>query len=153
MAIPNNHSLRCYGTMTIRISRHSYTYDTTIIDLHHHIFFFLILILVFVSWMLILILWHFHYQKNPIPARIVHGTTIDFIRTIFLSIIPMFIAIPPFTALCSMDEVVVDPAITIEAIGHHGIRVRPFTRVTKVQRNVLVVHEASGLLVTSRSSL
>jgi cytochrome c oxidase subunit 2 len=93
-----------------------------IIDLHHDIFFFLILILVFVSRILVRALWHFHYQKNPIPQRIVHGTTIEIIRTIFPSIIPMFIAIPSFALLYSMDEVVVDPAITIKAIGHQWYR-------------------------------
>jgi cytochrome c oxidase subunit 2 len=93
-----------------------------IMDLHHDIFFFLILILVFVSWILVRALWHFHYQKNPIPQRIVHGTTIEILRTIFPSIIPMFIAIPSFALLYSMDEVVVDPAITIKAIGHQWYR-------------------------------
>ncbi|XP_015968494.1 cytochrome c oxidase subunit 2-like [Arachis duranensis] len=52
------------------------------------------------------------------PQRIVHGTTIEILRIIFPSIIPMFIAIPSFALLYSMDEVVVDPAITIKAIGH-----------------------------------
>nr|YP_009675540.1 cytochrome c oxidase subunit 2 [Sophora flavescens]QDD68251.1 cytochrome c oxidase subunit 2 [Sophora flavescens] len=93
-----------------------------IIDLHHDIFFFLILILVFVSRILVRALWHFHYPKNPIPQRIVHGTTIEILRTIFPSIIPMFIAIPSFALLYSMDEVVVDPAITIKAIGHQWYR-------------------------------
>nr|YP_010690096.1 cytochrome oxidase subunit 2 [Abies koreana]WBU12935.1 cytochrome oxidase subunit 2 [Abies koreana] len=93
-----------------------------IIDLHHDIFFFLILILVFVSWMLVRALWHFHYRRNPIPQRIVHGTTIEIIRTISPSIIPMFIAIPSFAPLYSMDEVVVNPAITIKAIGHQRYR-------------------------------
>ncbi|PHT84294.1 cytochrome c oxidase subunit 2 [Capsicum annuum] len=89
-----------------------------ITDLHHDVFFFVILILVFVSWILGRALWHFHYKKNPIPQRIVHGTTIEILRTIFPSIIPMFIAIPSFALLYSMDEVVVDPSITIKAIGH-----------------------------------
>ncbi|WZY88426.1 hypothetical protein YC2023_045161 [Brassica napus] len=89
-----------------------------IIDLHHDIFFFLILILVFVLWILVRALWHFHYKENAIPQRIVHGTTIEILRTIFPSLISMFIAIPSFALLYSMDEVVVDPAITIKAIGH-----------------------------------
>nr|UIF91909.1 cytochrome c oxidase subunit 2 [Crocus sativus] len=93
-----------------------------IIDLHHDILFFLILIFVFVSRILVRALWHFHEQTNPIPQRIVHGTTIEIIRTIFPSIIPMFIAIPSFALLYSMDEVVVDPAITIKAIGHQWYR-------------------------------
>ncbi|KAF7094333.1 hypothetical protein CFC21_096652 [Triticum aestivum] len=89
-----------------------------IIDLHHDIFFFLILILVFVSRMLVRALWNFNEQTNPIPQRIVHGTTIEIIRTIFPSVILLFIAIPSFALLYSMDGVLVDPAITIKAIGH-----------------------------------
>ncbi|RAL54254.1 hypothetical protein DM860_001382 [Cuscuta australis] len=99
--------------------------DQGIIDLHHDIFFFLILILVFVSWILVRALWHFHYKKNPIPQRIVHGTTIEILWTIFPSIISMFIAIPSFALLYSMDEVVVDPAMTIKAIGHQWYRSAP----------------------------
>lgn len=30
--------------------------------------------------MLVRALWHFHYERNPIPERIVHGTTIEIIR-------------------------------------------------------------------------
>lgn len=88
-----------------------------IIDLHHDIVFFLVVIILFVSWMLVRTLWHFNATSNPIPARIVHGTTIEIIWTIFPSIILMFIAIPSFALLYSMDEVV-DPAVTIKAIGH-----------------------------------
>lgn len=90
-----------------------------IIDLHHDIFFFLVIILFFVVWMLARILWHFHWKKNPFPERIVHGTTIEIVWTVFPSIILMFIAIPSFALLYSMDEVV-DPAITIKAIGFYG---------------------------------
>uniref|UniRef100_I1QAK3 Cytochrome c oxidase subunit 2 n=1 Tax=Oryza glaberrima TaxID=4538 RepID=I1QAK3_ORYGL len=93
-----------------------------IINLHHDIFFFLILILVFVSRMLVRSLWHFNEQTNPIPQRIVHGTTIEIIRTIFPSVILLFIAIPSFALLYSMDGVLVDPAITIKAIGHQWYR-------------------------------
>uniref|UniRef100_A0A0E0JWW3 Cytochrome c oxidase subunit 2 n=1 Tax=Oryza punctata TaxID=4537 RepID=A0A0E0JWW3_ORYPU len=96
-----------------------------IIDLHHDIFFFLILILVFVSRMLVRALWHFNEQTNPIPQRIVHGTTIEIIRTIFPSVILLFIAIPSFALLYSMDGVLVDPAITIKAIGHQWYRSAP----------------------------
>jgi heme/copper-type cytochrome/quinol oxidase subunit 2 len=67
--------------------------------------------------MLVCALWHFHYKRNPILERIVHRTTINIIWTIFPSIILMFIAIPSFALLYSMDEVV-DPTITIKVIGH-----------------------------------
>nr|UQV94637.1 cytochrome c oxidase subunit 2 [Haplopteris ensiformis]UQV94644.1 cytochrome c oxidase subunit 2 [Haplopteris ensiformis] len=86
-------------------------------DLHHDILVFLIIILIFVLWILIRTLWHFHYRRNPIPERIVHGTTIEIIWTILPSLVLMFIAIPSFALLYSMDQVI-DPAITIKAIGH-----------------------------------
>jgi cytochrome c oxidase subunit 2 len=88
-----------------------------IINLHHDIMFFLVFIIAFVSWMLGRTLWHFNVLTNPVPARFVHGTTIEIIWTLFPSVILMFIAIPSFALLYSMDEVV-DPAITIKAIGH-----------------------------------
>ncbi|CAI9260675.1 unnamed protein product [Lactuca saligna] len=85
-------------------------------------------------------------KKNPIPQRIVHGTTIEILRTIFPSIIPMFIAIPSFSLLYSMDEVVVNPAITIKAIGHQWYRSAPLHEgdlsATKCLKNM--VREASG---------
>jgi cytochrome c oxidase subunit 2 len=124
-----------------------------IIDLHHDIFFFLILILVFVSRILVRALWHFQKEKNPIPQRIVHGTTIEILWTIFPSIILMFIAIPSFALLYSMDEVVVNPAITIKAIGHQWYRSAPLHEgdlsATKCLKNM--VREASGLPVISHS--
>eukprot|EP01018_Ginkgo_biloba_P026352 Gb_30332 [translate_table: standard] len=49
---------------------------------------------------------------------IIHGTTIEIIQTICPSIILMFIAIPSFALLYSMEEVVVNPTITTKAIGH-----------------------------------
>ncbi|GJW43978.1 cytochrome c oxidase subunit 2 [Tanacetum coccineum] len=96
-----------------------------IIDLHHDIFFFLILILVFLSRILVRALWYVQKDKNPISQRIVHGTTIEILQTIFPSTIPMFTAIPSFALLYSMDEVVVNPAITIKAIRHQWYRSAP----------------------------
>ena len=101
-----------------------------IIDLHHDILFFLILILVFVLWMLVRVLWHFYHEFHPFPQRIVHGTTIEIIWTIFPSIILMFIAIPSFALLYSMDEVVVDPAITSKLLDINGIGLMSIRTIT-----------------------
>jgi cytochrome c oxidase subunit 2 len=86
-------------------------------DLHHDVFFFMVFILTFVIWMLGRTLWHFSAAKNPIPSKIIHGTTIEIAWTVTPSLILMIIALPSFALLYSMDEVV-DPAITIKAIGH-----------------------------------
>lgn len=88
-----------------------------IIDLHHDICFFLVVVCVFVSWMLGRTLYNFYHVRNPIPEKIVHGTTIEIIWTVVPSLILMVIAIPSFALLYSMEEVV-DPAVTIKAIGH-----------------------------------
>ena len=88
-----------------------------IIDLHHDIMFFMFVILVFVVWMLSRTLYHFHQSRNPIPEKIIHGTTIEIAWTVAPSLILVLIAIPSFALLYSMDEVV-DPAVTIKAIGH-----------------------------------
>jgi len=86
-------------------------------DLYHDIFFFILLILTFVVWMLFRTLWHFHASKNPIPSKIIHGTFIEVAWTVTPSFILMIIALPSFALLYSMDEIV-DPAITIKAIGN-----------------------------------
>ena len=88
-----------------------------IIDLHHDISFFMLIILVFVIWMLLRTLYHFRESNNPVPEKILHGTTIEIAWTIAPSLILVFIAIPSFALLYSMDEVV-DPAVTVKAIGH-----------------------------------
>jgi cytochrome c oxidase subunit 2 len=88
-----------------------------LIDLHHDLLFFIIVILIFVIWMGTRTLYHFHHTKNPIPEKIIHGTTIEIAWTVAPSLILVFIAIPSFALLYSLDEVV-DPALTIKAIGH-----------------------------------
>jgi cytochrome c oxidase subunit 2 len=86
-------------------------------DLHHDIFFFIVSILVFVMWMLFRTLYHFHESNNPVPSKIIHGTAIEIAWTVTPSLILMVIAVPSFALLYSIDEIV-DPAVTIKAIGH-----------------------------------
>ena len=90
-----------------------------IIDLHHDISFFLVFILVFVIWMLARTLYYFQFNEksNPMPEKILHGTVIEIVWTIIPSFILVLIAIPSFALLYSMDEVV-DPSVTVKAIGH-----------------------------------
>lgn len=88
-----------------------------IIDLHHEIFFFLIIILVSVSWILFRILWLFNERKHPKAVTFAHNTLLEIVWTIIPAIVLMVIAIPSFALLYSMDEII-DPAMTIKAIGH-----------------------------------
>jgi len=88
-----------------------------IIDLHHDISFFLVVIVVFVVWMLSRTLYIFNAKRSPVPEKIVHGTFIEIAWTLAPSLILVCIAIPSFALLYSMDEIV-DPAVTVKAIGH-----------------------------------
>lgn len=54
-----------------------------------------------------------------------HGIIIKIIWTIFHSIILMFIVIPSFGLLYSMDKII-NPTITIKAIGHQWYWNAPF---------------------------
>jgi len=94
-----------------------------IIDLHDDICFFLIVILSLVLWMLIRTLYFFHESKNPIPEKIIHGTSIEIAWTVAPTLIIVLIALPilglmavrSFALLYSMD-VVVDAGRTVIGI-------------------------------------
>lgn len=102
-----------------------------IIDLHHAIFFYLLCTLSLVLWMFFIIiknscyLWKYptkehikYFQKQYlIINNLAHGTVLEIIWTLTPSIILMFIAIPSFSLLYTIDEVI-DPKYTIKVIGH-----------------------------------
>lgn len=88
-----------------------------IIDLHHDILFFMAAILVFVLWILCRTMYHFSRRRNPRAEKIIHGTLLEIGWTVTPSLVLVAIAIPSFALLYSMDELV-DPAVTIKAIGH-----------------------------------
>lgn len=88
-----------------------------IINLHHDITFFLTLILTMVTWLLYRAVYFFRQERNPVPSKNSHGTVIEIVWTILPSIVLLLIAIPSFALLYAMDEVI-DPAITVKAIGH-----------------------------------
>lgn len=88
-----------------------------ILNFHNDLMFFLILIAIIVTFLLIRCLYFFNKTKNPVPNIIIHGTTIEIIWTLTPAIILMIIAVPSFSLLYSVDEII-DPAITLKVIGH-----------------------------------
>jgi cytochrome c oxidase subunit 2 len=88
-----------------------------IIDFHHDIMTFLIAITVFVLWMLVRTIMAFEHSVHPVPHKITHGTVIEIVWTVMPSAILVCIALPSFALLYSMDEIV-DPALTLKALGH-----------------------------------
>nr|YP_011017662.1 cytochrome c oxidase subunit 2 [Centroceras gasparrinii]WQF69485.1 cytochrome c oxidase subunit 2 [Centroceras gasparrinii] len=88
-----------------------------IINLHHDLMFFICVVSVFVSWMLVRTLWHFNKVQNKSPSSLAHGTLIEIIWTLTPALILIIIAIPSFSLLYAMDEII-SPTITIKTIGH-----------------------------------
>jgi len=89
-----------------------------ITELHDQIMFYLVIILLGVSWMLSSILFSFNTNSNKFVHKYHnHGTLIELIWTITPAFILIAIAFPSFKLLYLMDEVI-DPAMTIKALGH-----------------------------------
>nr|ALO20627.1 cytochrome c oxidase subunit 2 [Melicertum octocostatum] len=79
---------------------------------HDDVMFIVFFILGLVSWMLFSAMINKHYYKY-----LVEGTLIEIIWTSIPAVILLFIAFPSLQLLYSMDEVI-DPSLTIKAIGH-----------------------------------
>jgi len=47
----------------------------------------------------------------------VHGTTIEIIWTLIPSLILLFVALPSFALLYSIEEII-DPVVSLKCIGH-----------------------------------
>ena len=88
------------------------------IALHDNIMFYLVIIIVGVLWIMITIIYNFASENNVFVHKYLnHGTLIEIIWTVTPAFILIAIAFPSFQLLYLMDEVI-DPAITIKAIGH-----------------------------------
>jgi len=95
-----------------------------IINLHNSIIWLIIVILTFVLWMLTRAVIMFSAKPNnknvediSERSKITHASVLEIVWTIVPAIILGFIAVPSFVLLYSMDEVI-NPAITVKAIGH-----------------------------------
>lgn len=90
-----------------------------IINLHHDLMFFITFILFFVLVVLIRTLYFFNSSSSnaSIGKNVVHGTAIEIIWTVLPSVILIIVALPSFALLYSIDEII-DPALTIKAVGH-----------------------------------
>lgn len=88
-----------------------------IIDLHNEIFIYLMATLITVTWILIRILMLFNVNNNHIILYFTHNTLLEIIWTLTPAFILMIIAIPSFSLLYAMDEII-DPNITLKITGH-----------------------------------
>ena len=89
-----------------------------IVNFHHDLFFFLVVIIGFVGYVLWRSMVLFKYNKsNTIPHVVTHASALEIIWTIIPALILIVIAIPSFSLLYSMDEII-EPLLTVKIIGH-----------------------------------
>lgn len=89
-----------------------------IVDLHHDIMFFLVLIVVFVSWILFRIISLYgNHNSKTLRVAFAHHTFLEKVWTYIPAIILVLIASPSFSLLYAIDALV-EPKITVKAIGH-----------------------------------
>jgi cytochrome c oxidase subunit 2 len=88
-----------------------------IINFHHDLFFFLTAICWFVFYMLGRSIMLFNKQSLKSPIIVVHAPLLETIWTIIPALILIFVAIPSFSLLYSMDEII-EPLLTLKVIGH-----------------------------------
>ena len=84
---------------------------------HDYLTFFLIFIGTFVFWMLSYIIVKFNDSASKTPLIFTHSSLLEIIWTIIPAVILVFIAIPSFTLLYSIDEIIF-PKLTLKVIGH-----------------------------------
>lgn len=89
-----------------------------IIYFHDDLFVFLVLILCFVFYVFgaCIVLFSEENMKG-ISIKLVHASTLEIIWTIIPAIILIIIAIPSFSLLYSIDEII-EPLYTVKVIGH-----------------------------------
>jgi heme/copper-type cytochrome/quinol oxidase subunit 2 len=87
------------------------------ISFHHFIMFVLIIIGVMVLYLLIVNVVKFWEFVHSTPQKFTHSSELEIGWTLFPGIILLIIAIPSFSLLYSLDDLI-DPAITVKIIGH-----------------------------------
>jgi cytochrome c oxidase subunit 2 len=80
---------------------------------HNYLMFFLIAIVVSVLWLL----YSAFHQKVVTVSKFSHSSLLEIIWTILPAVLLVFIAVPSFTLLYSLDELS-EPSVTIKIVGH-----------------------------------
>ena len=84
---------------------------------HNYLMMFLLAIGVFVSWMLISVFYLFNDKVSFEAQKFSHDSLLETFWTIVPAIILLFISIPSFALLYSLDELI-NPLITLKVVGH-----------------------------------
>jgi len=84
---------------------------------HDYLMTFLIIIGFAVCWLLLITIFLFNEKYNKVAKQFTHSSLLEIIWTIIPAIILILIAIPSFTLLYSLDELI-DPLVTLKIVGH-----------------------------------
>ena len=89
----------------------------SMLSFHNYLMMFLLAIGVFVSWMIVIVFYLFDEKTSPKAQKFSHDSLLETFWTIVPAIILLFISIPSFALLYSLDELI-NPLITLKIIGH-----------------------------------
>ena len=84
---------------------------------HNYLMFFVIFIGISVLWLLYIIFTRFNANEKRKADKFNHSSILEIIWTILPAIVLVIIAIPSFSLLYSLDELI-DPSLTLKIVGH-----------------------------------
>jgi len=87
------------------------------LSFHNYLMFFVIVIGTVVIWMLNYSIKNFNNTVNKTSTKFTHSSLLEIIWTIIPAVILVLIAIPSFSLLYSLDELI-DPNVTLKIVGH-----------------------------------
>lgn len=108
---------------------------------HNYLMFFLIVIGTLVIWLLFQIVLKFNEKKMPVPNKFTHSSILEIVWTVLPAVVLLFIAIPSFGLLYSLDELV-DPVITVKIIGHQWYWSYEYSDYTTLAKGKSVTYDS-----------
>ena len=88
-----------------------------ILKFHNYLIIFILIIGMFVIWLLYQIIKNFSKKISLNSENFTHSSGLEIVWTILPAIALLFIAIPSFTLLYSLDDLI-EPSLTLKIIGH-----------------------------------
>jgi len=125
-----------------------------IVVFHDDLRRFLTRILCFVGYLFVVCLYRFGNGSNRPVERLVHATTLEVVWTIIPALILRLIAVPSFSLLYSIDEVI-EPLFTVKVVGHQWYWSYEFLDpevVARLYNDSLIAEGGEDLLFTAAGS-
>lgn len=101
---------------------------------HSYLLFFSIVIGLFVCFLLYVAISSFIFSVHPTPQTFTHYNLLEIIWTLIPAVILLFIAIPSFSLLYSIEDII-NPSITLKVVGHQwywSYEYSDFTEISEV---------------------